>query len=333
MAWKVDTNTTLGPFLRLNHVQPWRVPILSRNGGVKVVRNRSAIAISNEKTALRVDDQVSLVTPLPTKCQKALQNEANSNWRDYAIVPGTSPFDVRIADFLKVRPNTVLLTDPSLASIQAFLEGLRDSDEIKNPIRRLIIVGHANVQGVLKVPLYRLSTDPVSYEDLEDAVNKRSLIVDMNLLTPRPVIKGVTEDPILLLLGCTIGAQSVFMKKMKDALGGKITVIAPKHFLVGAGLASPPGKLVYMAYDFAAVAPKMLADKKAVIAAMHAKQYDRENGTKVPLKMWDKWLPDDVNAKPDPLWPREIKNNVVLPVFGVVSNAPRRYALKKRKFF
>ncbi len=331
--WDVDENTKLERFLRRKKVQVWRIPILVKHGGIKVVRKGKEVRINNAQADVFDKDKVTLFTPPPPKCAKALQQEADSNWRDYAIVPGTTPFDLRIAKVLDAQKTTVVLKSAALASIQAFIEGIGDSDEIKNPIRHLIIVGHANFDGHLKIPLYRLSQEAVTYEDLEDAVNKKSLVVDMTLLQPRPREKGIAVPAQFLVLGCSIGAQKPFMSKLKQALGGQMAVIAPNHFLVGAGLKRPPGQLLYTAYNFVAVAPAKLKDKKAVIAAMHAKGYVRENGTPVPAGAWNKWLPPNPNYKPDALFPLEMKNEVMLPVFKVKDNAPRRFILLIREFF
>jgi len=332
--WDVDENTKLGRFLHLKKVQMWRIPILAKFGGVKLIRKGKEVRINDEKTAVFVGDKVRPITPTPPKCAKALQQEADTNWRDYAIVPGTSDFDKRIAKVLDAQPTTIVLKSAAIASIEAFVQGIRDSDQIKFPIRHLIIGGHANFEGHLKIPLHPLSQqDDVTYEDLEDAVKTKSLVVDTTLLEPRPREKGIAIPSQFIVFGCSVGAQKPYMSKFKQALGGQLPVIAPNHFLVGGELASPRAQLLYMAYHFAAIVPTMLKDKKAVVAALHARGYVRENGTPVPQSAWDKWLPPNPNYKPNALLPLEMKNQVVLPVLRVKENAPRRFVLHVRELF
>src|SRR2546425_10384827 len=92
----VDSDTSLGQFLRKNKYQQWRIPILVNRGGVKAFRGSGVVPLKDDKTQLRSGDLVRLVDPVPKPYQQALQDEANKNSCDYAFIPGTSPFDVKM---------------------------------------------------------------------------------------------------------------------------------------------------------------------------------------------------------------------------------------------
>src|SRR5215475_4907192 len=116
------------------------------------------------------------------------------------------------------------------STLDGFLSGIATSDEIIYPIRYLIAVGHASTSGAFHITIGASSKVEalVSYETLEEAVVKKYLVIDMNSLQPRPKDTGVGQ---LRLMGCSMGSQAPYMQKVKEAVGGKIMVIAPK-FLV-----------------------------------------------------------------------------------------------------
>ena len=90
----VKFDTSLDRLLLQNRVMQWRIPILINNGGVKVFQagTKRELPLNGLKTRVSAGDTVRVVTPPPKPCADALQKEANSNFRDYAIVPGTTPY-------------------------------------------------------------------------------------------------------------------------------------------------------------------------------------------------------------------------------------------------
>lgn len=344
----VDADTRLDRFLRRNRIQQWRVPILVANGGVKVFRGKgSTVTLKDEKTPVQAGDKVRLVDPMPKACAQALQKEANTNWHDYAIVPGTTSFDLRLAKFIKARTNTTLIQNPSMFNLRGFFDGIATSDEIVNPVRHLVVVGHGSMSGSFKISLFAgVAADHVTYENLEDAVKKKSLIMDVSLMMPRPVEKTGVSQPNLRLFGCDIGGQVPFMKKFKEAIGGQIVLVAPKHLLVGATFGTPPGEAAYMNYDFTVHVPspdtkKPVTMSKAEVVAEFMKKsasgdFIRQDKKAVPKKSWDEWVPRRPNDNPNPVdldHVPKIKNIVKNPVFGGTSDAPRRFVYGKQKPF
>jgi len=351
----VKSDTRLDTLLLENGVQLWRIPILVAKGGVRVFRGKRQRPLDDAKMPLKTGDSVRLVAPLPAACTQALQREANDNWRDYAIVPGGTTFDARMRKFIQARTNTILLQNPLLSTLQEFVQGLATSNEITNPIRHLLIVSHANIQGSFKISLYPSAkvAEVVRYEDLEDAVAKKSILLDVSLMMPRPVESDGISKPQLRLIGCEIGGQAAYMRKFKEALGGQIVLAAPKQRVIGASLvvslASLNGEVAYMAYHFRAVFPTpprkgpAISNKRALIGAfvdlVKKKQQDflLENGAAVPASSWTRWIPTDLNAQPiltpnDK--PREFPNDVTVPIRRLHMSAPRQFAyIKQRHFF
>ena len=122
------------------------------------------------------------------------------------------------------------------------------------------------------------------------------------------------------------------MKKLKEALGNQITVIAPKHDHIAAELTNPPGAMEYMGYKFQASSPKKLKDKNALIVAFVASAGPRIDNNPVPNKLWNEWVPRDLNAPTKPDEWREISNTVNLPRLAAKRNAPVN-APRKFKYF
>ena len=329
--FSVDGSTRLDAFLRKHRVQQWRIPILVAKGGVVATRGGGKLTLKNEETPLRSGDKVTLVTPPPSACVKALQREATGNWRDYAIAPGDTPFDKRLAKFVQAREKTIVLQSPLLFTFKGLLEGLATSPEIANPIRHLLFVGHGGLEGSLKGGIDRLPIESITYEMLEEAVKKKTLVVDTSLFQPRPVEDGKTYGPELRILGCLIGSSAPFMKKLGEAFGNSLRIYAPKHLAVGATIPNPPGEAAYMAYAFNVFVPAKVANKAALVNLLAKKpEYMLENRSKVPKRYWDLWVSKDPNANFNALFPPEIPNHVALPVFGGRSNAPRRFVAQDR---
>jgi hypothetical protein len=341
----VDSDTRLDRFLRRNRIQMWRIPILVAKGGVKVFRgNGKEVPLKDAKTRVDANDRVRLISPLPSACVQALQKEANTNWRDYAIVPGSTPFDKQLAKFVQARDKTTLIKDPSMLNLRGFFDGLATSDQIVNPVRHLLIVGHGGMTGAFHIALFAGFQDVVvTYEDLEKALKDKSLIMDLSLMMPRPVEKTGKSQPNLRLLGCSIGGEVPFMKKFKEALGGQIVLVAPKHFLIGATLVNPPGECAYMDYNFTvyfpSLGPKDPARKKADVVAAFVKKsnsgdFKREDKNAVPKKAWNEWVPKQPNDKPNPVdldHAPSVKVTVRNPVFPGTSQAPRRFVYRKNQ--
>ena len=332
--FSVDASTRLDTFLRRNRVQQWRIPILAATGGVVVVRGGAKVRLKGGGDRLKPGDKVTLVTPVPAACAKALQKEATDNWRDYAIAPGDTDFDKRLKKFVTARDRTIVLQSPLLFTFTGWLAGLATSDEITHPVRHLLFVGHGGLEGVLKGAIDQLPVDTITYQMLDEAVKKKTIVVDPELFLPRPVEDGKTSGPELRILGCLIGGSAPFMKKLAQAFGNKLRIYAPKFLVVGATVPSPPGETAYAAYSFDVFLPAKVKDKATLVDLLGKKpEYILENRSKVPKRYWDLWVPSDPNANFNALVPPTARNIVTFPVFGVRGNAPRHFVARDRHFW
>lgn len=356
----VQSDTRLDRFLLRNRVMQWRIPILIDRGGVKVFEagTKRELPLNGLKTRVSAGDTVRVVAPPPKPCADALQKEASTNCRDYATVPGAkSPadrkkrgykpgFDDLMEDYLKARPKTVLIKDPAMMTLDGFLNGIATSDEFIYPIRHLFVVGHASINGSFRITISAAATfeASVSYETLEEAVVKKYMVVDMSLMQPRPAGAGPAQ---LRLLGCSVGAQSPYMKKFKEALGGQITLIAPKFLSMPDKIAAPPGPVVYLGYDFTLHAAAPVKDRKTLLAQYDAKstaaeknkdpRFTLRSGKRVPTKSWADWVPRDLLkyrysslGKKLPKDPPVLSSPVMLPVLKQKSAARRRFIVNEK---
>jgi hypothetical protein len=342
----VKFDTSLERFLLQNRVMQWRIPILINNGGVKVFQagTKRELPLNGLKTRVSAGDTVRVVTPPPKPCADALQKEANTNFRDYAIVPGTTPYDNSMKDYLKARPQTVLINNPSMMTLDGFLSGIATSDEFIFPIRYLMVASHASFSGSFHITISAATRieQSISYETLEEAVVKKYLVVDMDLMQPRPAGAGAAQ---LRLLGCSVGAQAPYMKKFKEALGGQITLIAPKFLALPDKIANPPGPNVYLGYDFTLHSPTAVKDRKTLLALYDARstaaeknkdsRFTLRSGKRVPRKSWDDWVPRNILYYRYSSFGKKLKeppfllSPVTLPVIKTGALARRRFLLNE----
>lgn len=359
----VQSDTRLDRFLLRNGVLQWRIPVLIEHGGVAVLEagTKRSLPLKGPQTRVGAGDVVRVVTPPPKRCTDALQKEANSNCRDYAIVPdATAPDDRKkrkykptfndlFEDYLAARPETILIKNPMMMTLDGFLHGLATSDEIVHPIRNLMVVGHASYSGAFHISIGASASTQaaVTYETLEEAVAKGYLVVDMSLFEPRPTGNGTAQ---LRLLGCSVGGQAPYMKKLKEALGGKIMVIAPKFLALPDKIRSPAGPIAYFGYDFTVHSPAPAKNRNALLdlydatstAAEKAKdpRFTLRGGKRVPPRSWRAWVPADfakhvfsVLGKKVPKEPAPLSSPVILPGLNTRATARRRFFVNDRAPF
>lgn len=324
----VDSNTSLGNFLRKNNIQQWRIPILVARQGVKVYRGGNSVPLKDDTTPIRSGDLVRLADPMPKACQDALRDEAKKNSRDYAFVPGATRFDVTMGKLIEARPLTIRVNDPLIKDLASFVRALQKSAVITNPIRDILVASHANPEGLLFISIDFLSPKLITYEDLEAAVKSKTIVLDDALFLPRPSdASGVSIPARFLFRGCRIGSQRAFMIKLKEAaFGNKIQVVAPLHFHIVAGFSVPPGFVEYMAYNFMTTAPDKLKTKKAVVAAFAKAGLNLIDGKSVPGKLWTAWIPDNPNVPGE----KEYPNVAVIPINKRRGPVPRRFRYRIR---
>ncbi len=329
--YPVDSATTLGRFLiREVKVQQWRIAYLIQCKGVRVYRDRTLVRVDGPDTRLKDGDFVQVDDPLSETCTKALAAIPAADYRDYAFVPGTSAFDKQMAGVLDNRPQTTLINNPMIDSLAGFIRALGNDTAVDKPIRNLLVASHANPEGNLFLRLSILDAGTITYEDLEAAVKDKSLLIDGRLLEPRPKDDGGNAVAAAFLIrGCRIGIATPFLKKLKEALGGTVTVIAPKHFHDAAQNSRPTGYVEYMSYNFPIYRPKAFRSKDEAVKAYTGAGFTRIDGQPVPAKLWPDWIPaKELNKQGN----NSVPAAIVSPITNARESIPGYFRYTLRQF-
>lgn len=293
----VDRPGALGRFLRRQGIQRWRVPILLQHGGVLVARRHTRVTRLAETTWLDEGDLVRMIEPLPPAVAAALARTATREARDLAFVPGTSSFDEQLKNVMRHRPATVLFADAAVTSLRGFIAALGRSDQVTHPIRHLLLGSHANPEGLLFMQLDLGDAGHITYEQLEEAVRSRRLEVAPELLEPRPQdTNGQNVAAHVHIHGCRIGMAPPYLRKLKEALGNRCPVIAPKYFQAAAQHVRPAGYLEYLAYSFSIARPTRFRNRAAAITAFAGAGLTRYDGTLVAPRSWSDWIAERMTA-------------------------------------
>lgn len=328
-TFTVEHGLTLGPFLLRNGYQQWRIAPLITCGGVKVMRERTLVSVAGPTDRLKEGDVVVVADPPSDACQNALSKIPAADYRDYGFAPGTTAFDLQMANVVANRPQTIRITDPLVDSLAGFIRALASSALITNPIRDVLVVSHANPEGRLQMRLLIGDAEEITYEDLETAVKNKTLMIDPKLLAPRPNKDGIPAPPRFFIHGCRIGSAPAYLKKLKEALGGGVLVVAPIHFHIAAQLTKPAGYVEYMGYSFMLKQKKPLGSQADAIKAFSQAGFTRIDGQPVPAKAWKELIPSKINQAGE----QQIGVKVLNPVTKANENIPARYRYRRRQLF
>jgi hypothetical protein len=328
--YPVDSATTLGRFLlREVKIQQWRIDYLIRCKGVRVYRDRAPVLIDGPDTRLKDGDFVQVDDPLTEACTKALAAIPAADYRDYAFVPGTTKFDLQMAGLMDNRTQTTRINNPLIDSLAGFIRALGNDTAVDKPIRHLLVASHANPEGNLFIRLSFLAAASITYEDLEAAVKDKSLLIDGRLLEPRPNDGGNPVAAAVLIRGCRIGLAEPYLKKLKEALGGAITVIAPKHFHDAAQQSKPTGYVEYMSYNFPIYRPKAFRNKGEAVKAFTGAGFTRIDRQPVPPKLWPDWIPGkELNKQGN----NSVPAAIVSPITNARESIPGYFRYTFRQF-
>jgi hypothetical protein len=337
--FEVEFGGTLDSRLARAGIPAWRVPVLLAGHAVKVYRDGTEIPITKPDMRVRSGDILRIADPLPQDVQTALQAATDSSASDYAFVPGQTKFDLRMADLVDHRPRTIPLKSPT--SLREFIASLGKAPVLTAPVRHIMIASHATAEGFLFMKLDLLDANEISYEDLEDAVKHKLLLIDGAWLEPRARdADGAPIPAIFLVRGCRIGMPfkilkdpHPFLTKLKEALGNKIHVVAPRHFHVAGRHSAPDGFTEFMEYGFRISRPKPFgnkpADRDALVKAFQTAGFTRIDDQPVPADLWDGWIPKNPHAPAE----QDVKTKVVDPVINKTVPVTFKFRFKDRLLF
>jgi len=168
-------------------------------------------------------------------------------------------------------------------------------------IGNLMLGSHAS-DSALVLPMFVGQKGLTEYETVQQTIDNATDPSKAITITSA-LIGGPTTPPThsVNYRGCNIGKSQAFLDKWKEAMGGNVTVTAPKHFH---GIFSGPdyGYWEYMVYEFTVNAPKgkpfaNIADMKAGFRAAvddNPAAFSFVDGTVIPDPYWDdvRWLPN-----------------------------------------
>lgn len=329
----VDRPMALDTFLRKKDFQAWRIEVLVECGAIKLFSEGAERPLKRGiKTHVDVDDIVRIPRPLPDHCQKAMKKRVDTDFRDYAWIPGTSKFDKLMATTLEHRPNTIRIKEASITTLVQFVKMLENSTLVTHPVRHLVLGSHANNEGQLKLPLTGGTGKFIDWEDLEAVIKSKSLKLDDEWFQPRPHEKNQQAPTAyhLLIRGCRIGTERVYLRKLREALGGRIVISAPKHFDgVAKQNVRPKGFVEYLAYSFSTNSPTPLKTKDAVVKALLATPgLKLIDNSPIPEKKWRDWVPSNPEVK----FEQEELTSVMSPVTGKKAMVKRVFRFEERQW-
>jgi hypothetical protein len=330
---EVDRPMALDTFLRRKEMQAWRIPVLIDCGAIRILSEGRELPLKKgPKTHVDPGDKVRIEDPLSKKCQEALQKKVDRDWRDYAWVPGTTKFDKAMGKLIEARPATIRITDPSVTTFRQFLKLFESSPLVTHPIRSLIVGSHANDEGQLKIPFDSGTGKFVDWEDLEAAVKSKGFELKDEWFRPRPRdAQGRAITPYRLLVrGCRIGSERKFLAKLREALGRRIQVVAPRHFhAVDPHPKKPTGHVEYLAYSWSVHRPTALKSEDAVVKALMAVSRNTFiDGSPVAEKQWKEWVPRSPEAKYEQVEYTSVKSPIERKAVAI----PRRFRYQARSW-
>ncbi len=216
---------------------------------------------------------------------------------DYAFAPGRTRYDNIMHQLFQRRPNTTLINQRRVTRVDQFLDHLNTAASIGLPVGDFVISSHGNDAGYMQLQLAdihlagrRRAETVTTFEVLEEAVNTGIISIPNSLTNPRPVA-GVPAG--FHIRGCKIGQAEPFVRKLKEALGGQVTVTAPMHFHQNRNLPRM-GVLEHLGYDFAVKRNTAFANKAELVAAFQAANLTFFENTAVPNDSWNDWIPGNI---------------------------------------
>jgi hypothetical protein len=240
---------------------------------------------------------------------------------DYAFAPGVEQRLKMLQQLLRDRTDgaggsldTKLIDAAGVTTVRDFLVRVDTTEPL--PTGDLVLGSHGNDTGWLEIDLDSAAARVVSYKVLkeawDDVTRRNRLRIPPDMYTTS---SGQRAPVRVLIKGCRVGQAPKFVDALKMLFGGKIPVIAPKHFyfvrpiyktrkkrkktvIVGA-----VGTFEHLAYSNEIVSPTELK-RPALLAAFRAKGFKQFNHTSTTPSLipdlWGTWLPESKNLAEGP---------------------------------
>jgi hypothetical protein len=228
---------------------------------------------------------------------------------DYAFAPGSQPELKLLQQLLRDRTDgatldTTLVEVAGVTTVTDFIHRVDTTEPL--PVGDLLLGSHGNDTGWLEIDLDAAAPRAVSYQVLkeafDDAARRGRLRIPQDMFT---TAQGQRAPVRVLLKGCRVGQAEKFVDGLKMLFGGRVPVIAPKHFLgvrhfdrrdKRGRLIADVGSFEYLMYSNEITSPTPLK-RAPLLAAYKARGFAQFNATPAtpsPIPdRWDTWLPGE----------------------------------------
>jgi hypothetical protein len=357
----VDQRSRVDDLLRDNGVQQYKVLLLVASGAVLRARAGDAgqrVSAHDEQVEkgdiVRVDDKKALY-------QQKLATLGADEFRDYVFSADIDPYFRAMAELVQFRGDTVQLVS-NHNTFAGFVKALLNDPMVTHPVRHLFVISHSNEEGFLFTDLDEKSkrnsvlgslggrvrkAPPIDYDQL--ASLKGELSIDPSSVSPRPPVSAAVRQlrrdftPKVLqpylkgdqvyvhIRGCGIGKNKTYMSKLKEVLGGKVTVTAPFFFHAVDSVQSPSGRIEYFLYLFRVTSPTRYRSRASLLRAFQTATFADLDGKLIERTLWDQWLVPQANMhEPEREWNSP---PVVSPVDGRRTRVKGHYWYRDRHLF
>ncbi len=226
---------------------------------------------------------------------------------DFAFAPGTESRLKMLQQLLRDRTDGTAALDTTLietSGVTTVTDFIRHVDTTQTlPVSDLVLGSHGNDTGWLEIDIDAIAPRAVSYAVLkaawDDVTRRNRLRIPPDMYT---TAQGQRAPVRVIIKGCRVGQAPKFVDGLKMLFGGKIPVIAPKHFYAvrpifktrRKKIVANLGSFEHLVYSNEIVSPTAMkrADLLAAYRAKGFQQFNATSTTPSPIPdLWDTWLP------------------------------------------
>jgi hypothetical protein len=211
---------------------------------------------------------------------------------DFGFAPYGDQHVANLRALFERRATTSLINGGGVDTVRQFITHLDKTTAITKPVGDLLIGAHANNEGQFFIPMFPGQVGPTKFETLEESLKTpaKSITIPNNVIGFTP---GGAITPFVHIKGCNLGQALPFVTKLKEALGGNVTLTVPRLF--HGATPSPEGVFEYIGYQFPLKRTKPFPNRKAAIAEWDAAGFVLIDGKPVPTADWEALVPKDPN--------------------------------------
>jgi hypothetical protein len=230
---------------------------------------------------------------------------------DYAFAPGTEDELRKLQQLLRDRTDpdparhldTTLIDTPAVTTIAEFIKHVDTTFPL--PTDDLVLGAHATNSGAMTIDLDAIAPHQLDYQALKDAHDDVTRRNRLNIPPDMYTTSSGGRQPVRVLIkGCRVGQAPKFVDGLKQLFGGKIPIIAPKHFESASSIVKTRrrrivgaiGSVEYLLYSNELISRAALS-RPALVKAFHDRGFTQFDAAATPIPdLWEKkWIPTDVS--------------------------------------